>query len=310
VRPVRPPRGLVVFAWHNVGPTWFSPLPRRVTVRGLVRQLRAVAATFHVLPLTDALDRLDGGRPLPRRAAALTFDDGYRDNLEVAAPLLERFRLPATFFLVPALLDGGRAWWEVVAWAFARSTRLELEWDGQRRQLDGPARRSALAESACEGLKGIDHAARLAAIDELTARLAPRGTHGDGLFLDWDGARRLARRPGAEIGSHSRDHVILSRETGPAQTADLTSARRTLQRELDVPALALAYPNGTSVDYDERTMAAAREAGHRWALTARTGVNRPDTPPYELRRAMLAPADGVHGLLRPWPLRRWRRHLS
>jgi peptidoglycan/xylan/chitin deacetylase (PgdA/CDA1 family) len=299
----------VVFAWHNVAPTWFSLAPRRAAVAGLVRQLRVVAAAFHVVPLVDALDRLEGGRPLPRRAAALTFDDGYRDNLEVAAPILERLRLPATFFLVPSLLDGGRAWWEEVAWAFVRSPRRELEWEGRRWPLDGRAQRAFVVDAVCERLKLVDHAARLAAIEELTARLAPRGAPGDGLFLDWEGARRLARRPGAEIGSHSRDHAILSRESASVQLADLTYARRALQRELDLPVPALAYPNGTSADYDEHTMTAAREAGHRWALTARTGVNRPDTPRYELRRAMLSPSDGVKGLLRPWPLRRWRRHL-
>jgi peptidoglycan/xylan/chitin deacetylase (PgdA/CDA1 family) len=298
---------LVVFAWHNVGPTWFSPTPRRTSVRGLARQLRTLAAAFSVVPLDDALDRVYGGRALPPRAAALTFDDGYRDNLELAAPLLERLGLPATFFLVPTLLDGGRAWWETVAWAFARSSRRELTWQGRRWPLETPQRRAATVGIVCEGLKPVDHAARLRAIDELTDLLQPRGGYGESFFLDWDGARQLACRPGVGIGSHSRDHAILSRESAQAQVADLTEARRALERGLDVPVSALAYPNGLRTDYDEQTIAAARQAGHRWALTARTGVNRPDTPPYELRRAMLSPADGVHGLLRPWPLRRWRK---
>jgi peptidoglycan/xylan/chitin deacetylase (PgdA/CDA1 family) len=298
----------VVFAWHNVAPTWFAPTPRRKTLRGLGRQLQALAAAFHVVPLAEGLERLLDGRPLPARAAALTFDDGYRDNLGLTAPLLERLGLPATFFLVPTLLDGGRAWWETVAWAVARGPRRELDWGGERRSLVTLRQRAATVDVVCERLKLVDHAQRLRAIDELIDLLEPRGTCDAGLFLDWDAARRLARRPGAEIGSHSRDHAILSRESAPAQLADLTYARRALERGLNVPVPALAYPNGETTDYDERTIAAARAAGHRWALTGRTGVNRPDTPSYELYRAQLLPGQGVPGLLRPWPLYRGREH--
>jgi peptidoglycan/xylan/chitin deacetylase (PgdA/CDA1 family) len=300
-------RTLVVFGWHSVGPTWFTPSPRRTALRGLERQLRGLRAGFSVVPLGEALERLESGGHLPRRAAAITFDDGYRDNLELAAPLLRRLGLPATFFLVPSLLDGARAWWEVVAWAFARSSRDELAWEGGRWPLAGLARRRAAMAEVCERLKPRDRAARDRAVDELVEGLAPRGAHGDGLFLDWDGARRLARVPGAEIGSHSRHHEILSRESAAAQVADLAEARRRLMRELDLPVLGLAYPNGTRADYDERTVAAARAAGHRWAITSETGVNRAGTPAYELRRAMVSPGEGAAGLLRPWPVRSWIR---
>src|SRR5262245_12380723 len=112
---------LVVFAWHNVASTWFAPWVPDAGRQGLARQLAIVRRAFRVMPLSLALEDLYAGRPLPHRAAALTFDDGYRDNLEVAAPLLARLGLPATFFLVPSLLDGGPAWWESAGWAFARS---------------------------------------------------------------------------------------------------------------------------------------------------------------------------------------------
>ena len=295
---------LVVFAWHNVAPTWFAPWAPDAGRRGLARQLAVVRRAFRVLPLSRALHALHAGLPLPPRAAALTFDDGYRDNLEVAAPLLARLGLPATFFLVPSLLDGGPAWWETAGWAFGQSTRSHLRWDGVPWSLDGPVSRRNAAERACERLKDRDEAARRRSVAELTALLECPREPADGLFLDWDAARRLARLPGVEIGSHSRDHAILSRESGSSQREDLAEARRALESRLGVECPALAYPNGTAEDYDRWTIAAARAAGHRWALTTRAGVNRPGTPPYELRRVMLAAADGVPGLMRaagrPW----------
>lgn len=294
-------RRLIVLGWHSVGTTWFSPVSRRVALRGLERQFRTLAAGFHVVPLGEALEAMYAARPLPPRAVALTFDDGYRDNLALAGPLLERLGLPATFFLVPSLLDGGRAWWEALAWAFRRTSRPELEWEGERWSLRTPRERSTALAAVSERLKRRRRLAREPTVDDLIDRLAPRGRYVDGLFLDWDGARRLARRPGAEIGSHSRDHAILSEESPESQAGDLAEARRRLEHELDVPAAGLAYPNGTSADYDRYTVRAARAAGHAWAITARTGVNGPDTPPYEIRRAMINHHDGAIGLVRPWP---------
>ena len=119
---------LTVLAWHNVSPTPFFP----GTAEIFADQLRAVRRVANVVPLGAALDDLFSGRPLPARAVAITFDDGYRDNVEVAMPILRGFGMPATFFLVPGFLDRtARCWWETIAWAMGRSERREVEWRGR-----------------------------------------------------------------------------------------------------------------------------------------------------------------------------------
>ena len=64
---------------------------------------------FNVLPLDEAVRRLKNGT-LPQRAMALTFDDGYADNHDVALPILKRHGLPCAFFIATGFLDGGRMW--------------------------------------------------------------------------------------------------------------------------------------------------------------------------------------------------------
>ncbi len=103
---------LLVLCYHNVNSTWCFPAGPGDGVRGLESQLRMLNRLFHVIPLEDAAARLAEGRTLPRRAAAITYDDGYRDNLALAVPMLERLGLPATFFLVPGLLSNDSIpWW-------------------------------------------------------------------------------------------------------------------------------------------------------------------------------------------------------
>jgi peptidoglycan/xylan/chitin deacetylase (PgdA/CDA1 family) len=288
---------LLVLGWHNAEPTPFFPSAAGACARGLARQLTTLARTTNVVPLDTALAALADGRPLPRRPVALTFDDGYRDNLETAMPILRRLGLPATFYLVPGLLDRTvRPWWEVVAWAFSAATATSLEWAGRTLPTGPgePARTAMLA--VAEELKDLDAATRDERIDGLVDRLGPTGSEDEvrELFLDWAGARRLAA--GAAVGSHTMRHVILSRESPEEQAVDLRESRALLEAGLDARIATLAYPNGTARDYDAATLSAAEAAGYRGAVTTIDGWNDRSTPLLELRRFVMDPVRGLNGL--------------
>jgi peptidoglycan/xylan/chitin deacetylase (PgdA/CDA1 family) len=143
---------LLVLGWHNVGSTWLFPSRPGAGPRGLERQLRFLRRSANVVDLGQALDALATGRPLPARAVAITFDDGYRDQLELAAPMLERLGLPATFFLIPGVLSRTvRPWWELIAWAFMRATRDAIAWEGTTMTLRTPAERRAALLAVSSG---------------------------------------------------------------------------------------------------------------------------------------------------------------
>jgi peptidoglycan/xylan/chitin deacetylase (PgdA/CDA1 family) len=301
---------LLVLGWHNVEPTWFFPAAPGAGRRGLARQLAFLRRLANVVPLGTALQALAEGRPLPPRAVALSFDDGYRDSLTVAAPLLERLGLPATFFLVPGLLSRTTPpWWEILGWACQRAGRHRVAFQGRTLDLRDPARRGTAANAVAELLKRRDREARDAAVTELVARCEPDGAAGDdALFLDWDQARSLAAR-GFAVGSHTLHHAILAQQPPAEQAEDLEGSRRRLQDELAVTVDLLAYPNGTPGDYDRTTVAAAARAGYAQALTVIPGWNRPSTPRYEIRRFLQRPERGPAGLaaIPADPLRRRRR---
>jgi peptidoglycan/xylan/chitin deacetylase (PgdA/CDA1 family) len=290
-------RRLLVLAWHNVDPSWCFPAPAGAGARGLERQLAFLARRCNVVPLAEGLRALDQDDRLPPRAIALTFDDGYRDQLELAAPILARLGLPATFFLVPGLLDGtARPWWELLAWILTRSTRGSVAWEGRTIDLGDDGRRRRALATVLAGLKRRDQLARDAALDELAERCAPDGKPEEhASFLDWDGARQLARR-GFTVASHSLHHAILAEESPSAQERDLTLSRRRLEEELQVPVRLLAYPNGKLPDYSQATVAAARGAGYSHALTTLEGWNQPTTAPFEIRRFVQQPERGAPGL--------------
>jgi peptidoglycan/xylan/chitin deacetylase (PgdA/CDA1 family) len=283
---------LLIVAWHNVERTWNYPAAPGAGAAGFEHQLRRLQRLGTIVPLAPSLRQLTTGQPLPPRAIALTFDDGYRDNLEVGAPVLERLGLPATFFLVPGILDGTVSpWWETVAWAVQHTPRASVDFQGQTLATRGRAARRTL-EVLTDRLKEHDQAARGRAVAELLERLEPLGEPNHRrLFLDWEGARELLGR-GFEVGAHSTDHAILARESPAAQLTDLVESRRRLEAELDVAVDVLAYPNGSRADYDAATVDAARRAGYSHGLTARSGWNSRATPLFEIRRVVLEPQRG------------------
>jgi len=287
---------LLVLGWHNVeGTRCFPSRPGRGRT-GLHRQLSALARVANVVPLGRSLADLDAGRPLPPRAVALTFDDGYADVLSLAVPMLERLQLPATFFLVPGLLSREvTAWWEDLASAFATATQPELHWHENTWLLSGSSSRRRAFSAVAEQLKQLGAASRSAAVDELVVRLAPRAVHQPDLFLDWTGGRELVRRRFA-IGSHTTAHAILARETPEAQRADLATARRRLQDELEVSADVLAYPNGRAQDFDTVTTAAAAAAGHTHSLTTIEGLHCRGDSAHAVRRCVVFPERGLTDL--------------
>lgn len=287
---------LLVLGWHNVCATPGFPAAEGASERGFARQMRALARSAHVLPLEDALARLYAGERLPARAVAITFDDGYRDNLTVALPVLERLGLPATFFLVPRLLSGEvDAWWETLGWAIESRTRDALRWNGESFALGTAAARAQAYSHLARAMKRLDHEGREQAMGAIVESLAPREQMPQ-LFMGWEEARQLVAR-GFSVQSHTCSHYVLAHETPACQLEELADSREQLESVLGISISTVAFPYGGQAEYSEASVAAAHEAGYSWALTTREGFTTAAIPPLEIRRCVVYPERGIVDLL-------------
>src|SRR5688500_10667438 len=102
-------RKLSILIYHRVHAEVDPIFPAEVDAKQFGLQLNWIKSLFNVLPLDEAIEALEQNR-LPARTAAITFDDGYADNTEVALPILKKHNLSATFFICTGYLDGGRMW--------------------------------------------------------------------------------------------------------------------------------------------------------------------------------------------------------
>jgi len=243
-----------------------------------------IARHYKVFTVEDLAMRLREGTA-PRNALAITFDDGYRDNLTHAAPILRRLGLPATIFLVTGHIDSPHAlWFDRLALAFKSATarRVELA-DGRVFPLTTVTERLAALDEARAHLKQVPDAERTPSVERLVEALKPTPERPKRLMLSWDEASAL-RGLGFAIGAHTITHPIMSR-LAPGQVRDeIYGSKAMIEKHLGTPVRAFAYPTGQPEDYNEAVTEVVREAGFTCAVTTNRGLNDADTPVLELRR--------------------------
>jgi len=238
-----------------------------------------------VLPVEELALRLRQGRA-PRNALALTFDDGYRDNLTHVAPILKRLGLPATIFLVTGYIGTPNAlWFDRVAMAFKNATARRVAVGHGRMLPLGTVRERLLAlDAALAHLKLVPDEDRLPAVDHLISALHPGAPERPKrLMLSWDEVGAL-RGLGFSIGAHTVTHPILSRLAPARAWEEIQGSKAAIEKTLGEPVSAFAYPNGGVGDYNDTVKELVRAAGFSCAVTTRRGLNDRDTPALELRR--------------------------
>lgn len=102
---------LPVYYYHRVGPFRDgAPLKMNVSPDAFREHMSVLARRAHPLPIEDLVECARKGKPFPRGAVAVTFDDGYRDLMEFALPVLREFKIPAAFFVVSGGIGGTDSW--------------------------------------------------------------------------------------------------------------------------------------------------------------------------------------------------------
>jgi peptidoglycan/xylan/chitin deacetylase (PgdA/CDA1 family) len=234
--------------------------------------LRWITAWFDVIPLADAVAGLRTGR-LPARPLAITFDDGYADNHDIALPILRRLGCHATFFVSTGFLDGGCMWNDRVIEALrgAPGSTLDLSDLGLgRHRIGSIALRRAAITDLLPKLKYLEPTERQVTVDGI-AEKAQSGRPGH-LMMTSDQVRALAAA-GMTIGAHTVNHPILARLNDAEARREMAESQEHLEGLLREPVRLFAYPNGKpEQDYGANHVAMARSLGFDAAVSTAWGA--------------------------------------
>lgn len=280
---------LNVLIMHRVLPKPDPICPDEIDAAAFERLCGWLQQLFNVIPLDEAVHRL-ATHTLPARALAITFDDGYADNHEVALPILLRHGFSATFFITTSVLDGGCLWNDLVEEALRRTSLSSLD----LRSLGEPGlqqfatntigqRRAAIHSINCAlKYRGLERRQALANLVAQRAGVSPSSR----LMLSSEQVRGLCRA-GMQIGSHTVSHPILAGLPASEVRREVFQSKQVLETLVGAPVELFAYPNGRwGVDFDAQAVDIVREAGFKAAFTTEWGSAGAETDPYTIPRFM------------------------
>jgi peptidoglycan/xylan/chitin deacetylase (PgdA/CDA1 family) len=277
----RGPERPLVLGYHRIVDDFAAiartEMPSMLTSREMFeRHLDLIGRQFRFVTLDEIGERLASGAPFTERVAAVTFDDGYRDNYEHAFPILRRKGIPAAVFVVTDLVD--RPYWQIhdklyhlIAKAFATWTDPRQELWGLLNSLGLPAShllRSRVATSSplrtvSALLPDLSSANVVRVMDALESSVG-NGFHNLPQSLTWRMIEEM-HRAGVIIGSHTRRHISLPAESPDTVMQELIGSKRTIEEHIGQPVTHFAYPGG---QFTMRDVQALERAGYRFGYTA------------------------------------------
>jgi peptidoglycan/xylan/chitin deacetylase (PgdA/CDA1 family) len=275
---------LIVVTYHRIGDPTGNILDDGVyssTTASFEKQICFLRNHFHVLTLPEFEEIASNNFQAEEPCALITFDDGYRDNIDLAFPVLVKHGLSAVFFITTNFVEHpSLPWWDRIAFTLKKTTRTRITLDlAVPLSIDlETMSRSAAIQKVLKYYKEVtdknfqEFFKRLE--DGAEVSLAPESLAHE-LFMRWEDVSRLATA-GMGIGSHTHTHRILGHLSEAEQHQELALSKQLLESHLGRSIHSLSYPVGRpNVSFTNVTKQIAAEEGYHLAFSFEAGANLP-----------------------------------
>lgn len=246
---------------------WIDPC-NALSAEAFEAQIQFLAEHRRVVSIDQLAQQIEQGEPICRGTAVITFDDGYRNNLTVAAPILAKYNLPATIYLATAYVDKGESQWiDVLYSAFRARSQHQLDLHTlsagalQRWDLANDGQRQQAYRAIAHTLIEADIHYRETLLKEIDRQLAP-SAYPPRLALSWDEVRELkANYPNITLGIHTANHLDLRTHSGQtAQELEIAIAQMTQETGDRPEHLAFPYNRYSQLAQEQVIAAQLRSA--------------------------------------------------
>ncbi len=274
-----------ILTLHHVRP----PRPDRfqpnrlleVTPRFLTRVVKTLRRSGLDLISLDEMHRRVTEGDFSRHFVCLTFDDGYRDTLQWAYPILKEAGVPFAVYIPTSFPDRlGELWWLVLEAVIARNDRIGLAIGGQDRKFDcrTVAEKRALYDEIYWWLRGRPTEAELRDVVRSLAAFyhVDIAAFCQDLCMSWSELANLAADPLVTIGAHTVNHPMLAKLAKETVRSEMDLSRSVIEAALAVRPQHLSYPFGDRSSAGIREFEITAELGFKTAVTTRPGVLFPE----------------------------------
>jgi peptidoglycan/xylan/chitin deacetylase (PgdA/CDA1 family) len=273
----------------------WRPLRQQLTVKNLDSGLAALSRFYHFISLDQAVTMLTGEATLLPFSAVLTFDDGYRNNVTHALPILQRHGVPATFFLSTGHVERREPfWYDRLDYAIQHLRKEQhVSFSGQnfffRPNQEEISRTTFTALRNMVKANKIPYSETILEVNRMANSLEENADcrlndvfeddHSTAI-MSWEDARWAADQ-GVTIGSHTVDHVMLDRLIETSVREQLTVSKMMIEQRTGRKCLYFCYPYAR---WDAKILSLVQQAGFVAAVTTDTGANKAHTNLLALHR--------------------------
>jgi peptidoglycan/xylan/chitin deacetylase (PgdA/CDA1 family) len=295
--------------YHQVASPPCDPWQLSVSSKNFEAHLSILKRHFMVVPLDEMVRNLKG-IPSGKRMIAITFDDGFRDNFYTAAPLLEKYTLPASFYIATKLIGSeDMFWWDMIQHLIlyteklptsltipisdhlfhyelggeeVLTSQLRSEISSWNFELPIPNRRVELYYKIWEQLRAVSILERTGIVEALK-KWSGESYSSPGLagVMNADQVQTLGKNPLFTIGAHTVNHPALAKQTVEDQVFEIQQSKKVLEQWLGTKISKFSYPYG---DYDSTTVRLVKEAGFQNAVSTEERSALRSCGVYELPR--------------------------
>ncbi len=229
------------------------------------------------------------GKSFSGRNALVTFDDGYRDNHQLAVPILKKYHIPAIFFIPTDSIEKSMlGWWDIISYFINHTEKEQISFNEQPILLHTRGDREMAKQHLLAYMKSAKHEESKNLLSRLSGLCGvefPSRSIQEKELMSWDQIKEIASSEHLSIGSHTVSHRVLSTINGEEELKELEDSRKFLQKKLSCEIRSIAYPVGGYHAFSERTKKNAKKAGYHLGFSFNTGSNIENiSDPFDIRR--------------------------
>jgi peptidoglycan/xylan/chitin deacetylase (PgdA/CDA1 family) len=268
--------GVPIFMLHRMQNSTSSNQSKSNTSDEYLRQcLRYLTDNnYTFLSLQDLIIALSKKQTLPKKSVVFTMDDGFEDQVKIAAPIFLEFNCPVTVFLITGMLDNKLwPWDDQVAYLLKNTSEPALDItigeENYHFELDSTQNRNKARRILRDAIKSVSFSELnniLERLESATKTRIPKTPPPEYIPMTWDLAREYEKR-GIEFAPHSISHPILSKLDNETMKQEMLGSWRRVKEELVSPKPIFCYPTGRYSDFGWREVKVLQESGFIGAVS-------------------------------------------
>lgn len=304
-------RSLSILCYHGVVdsiPNGFNSSGKHLNLRVFERQIDFLAKNFEIVTMKDVENFYQNNTDLPKKSVAVTFDDGYANNLKYAHEVLEKKSMKATVYIATGYIGSDKLMWSdeiellilsINAAKFKVMLDHEITFDGSTigSKLIALNQIKKYLKKSPPEMIGVVISSLSKYVEDYKKGIIP-DLHD---FLNWNQVRQMKSSNTWDVGAHTVDHFSLGTLSPSAGITQIKNSIDKIAKELKSDELPLfSFPEGQSFDMPVYSVKYLRNLGFKTAPSAISGKNYlsklSNAKPMRLRRYLV----GFEGLDFPW----------